>query len=84
MTTKRQAKTKCSFGCKGYCWHGPRVADGVYWNSYWRETYTVLTVDAQSMTVQWHGDAQCINPQPPRQTTHCTAWDTRDRIISQP
>lgn len=70
---------------------GPQKVGGVYWSGYWRETYTVteVTLDSSghwSVTCDWHGDAQCANPRPPRKgQPHHTPWHmTADRIIRQP
>lgn len=52
-------------------------------NNYWQETYTVMSHnDDGSITVKWHGDARVSNPSPPRETTHRTPLDDRDKIIS--
>ena len=56
-------------------WHGPRVVGGVYRNAYWDDTYTVIAMSPDSMTVQWSDG---------RSTTHCTAWDRLDTVVSQP
>jgi hypothetical protein len=56
-------------------WHGPRVVGGVYRCAYWGDTYTVIRADAATMTVQWSDG---------HKTTHCTAWERRDSVVSQP
>lgn len=58
-------------------WIGPRVVGGQYWDCYWGKDYTVEAIsgDRLSMTVRWAtGEV----------TTHCTWWEKRDRVVSQP
>lgn len=57
----------------------PRVTGGRYRDSYWCQEYTVTAVYLHHgviwLTCKWaDGDV----------TTHCTAWDSRDVIVSQP
>ena len=60
----------------------PRVPGGRYFNGYWRQEYTVLTMFCHIsggttwFTVQWaEGHV----------TTHCTGWDSRrDKVVSAP
>lgn len=64
-------------------WHGPRVVGGTYWNHYWRETYKVLSMNDNEMMVEWQGDGDYSNsPRHKRTSAHCTAWDSRDKVIS--
>lgn len=52
---------------------------------YWREHYTVVSHnDNGTVSVWWHGDAHCANPQPARLTTHRTPLAHDDRIVSMP
>ena len=54
----------------------------VVFNAYWQEHYTVMSHNADgTVTVQWHGDARCSNPSPPRTGTHRTPLDPRDKIV---
>jgi len=53
--------------------------------SYWQEHYTVLSHNLDgTVTVRWHGDARCANPLPPRESTHRTPLDPRDRVLVVP
>src|SRR5262249_38102755 len=71
---------------------GPWMVGGVYWSGYWRETYTVISLEIDNggsfkVGVYWHGDAEIANPQPPRQTYHMTPWATGargDKVVSMP
>lgn len=58
----------------------------VVFSHYWKEHYTVVSHNrlklssGYSVTVQWHGDGKWANPRAPRQTTHMTPLESRDRI----
>jgi hypothetical protein len=54
----------------------PRQVGGVYYSSYWAQTYTVVAMPAAgTWTVDWQDGSR---------TTHQTQWDRRDRVVSQP
>ena len=53
----------------------PRKVGGTYWSAYWQQEYTVYAKRGDVLTVQWDDN---------RITNHCTGWDRRDRIISEP
>lgn len=63
---------------------GPRKVGDVCFCGYWRETYTVVSINTQnpdhpSITVRWHEREDRAE----HETTHCTRWDARggDRIV---
>jgi hypothetical protein len=63
-------------------WIGPRKIGGVYYNGYWRKSYTVMAFGRHprqgivSITVQWDDGTE---------TTHCTAWNPdRDVVVAEP
>jgi hypothetical protein len=56
----------------------------VWFNGYWRETFTVLSYQNSMITVQWHGDGKYSNPTPARVGTHCTSRGSRDRLVHTP
>jgi len=57
----------------------PRKVEGVYRSGYWQKNYRVDSIrtvgDTRYFTVTWEDGTT---------GEHCTAWDARDTIISQP
>ena len=57
----------------------PRRVGGVYRCAYWQQTYEVLATERRDgvawFRVRWADGGV---------TVHCTAWDRRDRVVSQP
>ena len=52
---------------------GPRRVGGRYFSGYWRQTYDVLAIDGDTLTVRW---------QDGRTTTHSTPWDqSADKVV---
>lgn len=65
----------------------PRVVGGRYYCSYWQYEYTVVAKDGVWITERMETPMQS-NLGSPEQVgsikRHCTAWDSRDRVISLP
>jgi hypothetical protein len=59
---------------------GPRVVGGVYFDSYWGSEYTVDAIDVDASG--WMRSITVTDSEGTR--SHCTCWDRRDRVISQP
>ena len=60
---------------------GPQQVGGIYHCGYWGEDYRVDAIDVHEsgtvwFTVTWLKDG--------RTTHHCTAWETRDSVVTQP
>ena len=52
----------------------PRRVGGRYASGYWKQTYKVVAIDGDQITVRWDDG---------RTTTHSTPWDDRkDKVIS--
>ncbi len=65
---------------------GPQVPGGTYLCAYWGQCYEVLAIASPVdlagfpvFTVQW-----LDGPDSGRTVQHCTPWDKRDRVVSQP
>jgi hypothetical protein len=63
---------------------GPRRVGGRYRNHYWNQAYTVVAIEpgpregwpVWQITVLNDGDDEPVS--------HCTAWDERDEVLSEP
>ena len=69
---------KMSEGAKKFL--GPRKVGGRYWSNYYKKEYTVTAIATDEtgftkITVEWEDGTK---------TTHSTAWDKKDKIISEP
>ena len=58
-------------------WIGPQKVGGVYYCGYWVQRYTVTAISFKParISVRWDDGTE---------STHCTAWNSRDKVISQP
>lgn len=59
----------------------PRVVGGRYRSGYWRIEYTVTAIEFDAHG--WLVSVTCLDDDGSIRT-HCTAWDNRDRVISEP
>lgn len=73
--------------CDGFGYvpeHGYAPVGAIVYCAYWQEHYTVRSHnDDGTVTVHWHGDARCRETVP-RDTTHRTPLDARDRVLVVP
>jgi hypothetical protein len=65
---------------------GPRIVAGRYFDHYWGDEYTVLAIDRNPPNHMLWSITEATDTELAAGTsrTHCTAWDERDRVISQP
>jgi hypothetical protein len=70
---------------------GPRRVGGIYYTAYCGKEYRVLgldTDDAARRHITWSDWAITVTdvdgPHAGVPRTHCTAWDSRDRVAQQP
>jgi hypothetical protein len=57
---------------------GPRVVGGQYLSHYWGTTYTVESIILD--TGDWRGWCMTVLWADGHRTTHCTAWNRRDKV----
>jgi hypothetical protein len=61
---------------------GPQEVGGRYMCGYWRNGYTVVSIDTAPSRIAWSEWSITVRWDDGRETTHCTAWDaSRDRVI---